>query len=188
MCSPQYLSQQSTDFDIYFPTKMTIEDTIDFQSLDRLLESFNLDSIASSHRFEKDLFDPTVEDQEATLSLISTPIKSEQMNNLQPRDLYTYFRDTSTVVPHISREPIPIEEQYNSSTNLRKFFKYDPMTGRERRPLLHEFIRQLLESDEYSHMIEYIDRKRGIFKIHKPKVVSELWKHVKGRNSDNSKC
>ncbi|CAF4932534.1 unnamed protein product, partial [Rotaria magnacalcarata] len=63
---------------------------------------------------------------------------------------------------------------------------YDVLTGRLRRPLLHEFIRLLVEYDEYSDVAEYLDRERGIFKLHKPDEVAELWKCVKGRNSDNN--
>ena len=64
---------------------------------------------------------------------------------------------------------------------------YDEKHGRERRPFLHEFIRMLLDNDEYSHIAAYIDRKHGIFKLFSSKEVAQLWKRVKGRNSSSSK-
>ncbi|CAF1665735.1 unnamed protein product [Rotaria magnacalcarata] len=47
-------------------------------------------------------------------------------------------------------------------------------------------ILNVLQYDEYSDVAEYLDRERGIFKLHKPDEVAELWKCVKGRNSDNN--
>jgi hypothetical protein len=94
------------------------------------------------------------------------------------KDIYTN-QQTSPSTPSS-----PID--YNCSTT-KKFRVFDDITGRERRPLLHEFIRLVLENDEYAHLAAYIDRKRGTFKLYKPKEVAELWKYVKGRNSDIGK-
>ena len=78
-----------------------------------------------------------------------------------------------------------ISELHLNSIDIKKFLVYDKTTGRQRRPLLHEFIRIILETDEYSHLAEYIDRKNGIFKLYQPDQISQLWQYVKGRNSDN---
>jgi hypothetical protein len=58
-------------------------------------------------------------------------------------------------------------------------------SGRKRRPLLHEFLRQLLDNRRYSSIATYVNKSQGIFKIHRRDVAASLWKHVKGRNSDS---
>ena len=60
-------------------------------------------------------------------------------------------------------------------------------TGKKRRPLLHEFLRRLVENEDYSHIAAYVNRKQGIFKIFDRKTAAALWQTVKGRNSDCGK-
>jgi len=59
--------------------------------------------------------------------------------------------------------------------------------GKKRRPLLHEFLRLLLDNTNYSHIVEYVDRKKGVFKFNERNEAAKLWQQVKGRNSDLSK-
>ena len=59
--------------------------------------------------------------------------------------------------------------------------------NRRRRPLLHEFLRQLLDNPNYSDIAEYVDKDKGIFKFYQRRTAAELWQSVKQRNSDSSK-
>jgi hypothetical protein len=207
MCRSQLLSQQSYDLDMYLPSAIDFEDTLLYQSADELTHSFEFDLVSSTHRTELDLFDPITNDMEASSILTNDgQLSIDNNNTFNKYDVNTYLYGRSTVVPHIENSstmnihfplsPVLIDKLNMSlpnsplspnRINIKKFLVFDETTGRERRPLLHEFLRLVLEYDEYSHMAEYIDRKLGIFKLHKPKDVSDLWKQVKGRNSDNSK-
>ncbi|CAF1413270.1 unnamed protein product [Didymodactylos carnosus] len=60
----------------------------------------------------------------------------------------------------------------------------DGTTKLKRRPLLHEFLRLLLDNPEYHDLATYVDPQKGIFKLHKPNAVADLWQYVKGRSSE----
>jgi hypothetical protein len=198
MSSLQFVSQQSDDLDMYLPSKIDFEDELFCSSVEMLTHSIDFNFISSAHRIDSDMFDPITDDMAASYAFT---MGEPYNNNFNKNDLSSYLHEPSTVVPHIPRESPPLSpasiDYSNMSSpgsplksaliDIKKFMVFDETTGRERRPLLHEFIRLILENDEYSNIAEYIDRKRGIFKLHRPKDVSELWKHVKGRNSDNGK-
>jgi hypothetical protein len=212
MCSPLFISQPSWDLGEYLPSELPFEETLAYQSPEGLIRSFKTNTLPPAHRIESEVFNPTNDDIEA-LSALSIDDLFSTMNS-DSDDITDYFHERSTVVPHIPNlssgselhvtyplSPSSINRSENqrrkmSSTSSplhlecadeRKFHIFDQVTGRARRPYLHEFIRLLLENDEYSYIIQYIDRKQGIFKLYKPKEIAELWKRVKGRNSDNSK-
>jgi hypothetical protein len=206
MCNSQFVSQPSWDLDIYLPSELDFEETLFYQSPEMLIHSINFDMPPLAHRIESNLFDPITDDVEASLALTDDELS---LINIDISDITNYFYEQSTVVPHIPNlsnqskmninSPLspspsvksnisqPNSPVYSNQFNIKKFLVFDELTGRERRPLLHEFIRLILENDQYLHIAEYTDRKQGIFKLHKPKDIAELWKHVKGRNSDNSK-
>jgi hypothetical protein len=202
MCSLQLVSQQSYDLDMYLPSKIDFEDELFCSSVDMLTHSIDFDFISSAHRTDSDLFDPITDDMAASSTFI---LGVPHNNSFHKNDVTSYLHEPSTVVPHIPGSPrrsqmngnfplspssidnINMSPPSSPSIDIKKFLVFDETTGRERRPLLHEFIRLILENDEYSHIAQYIDRKQGIFKLHKPNDVSDLWKQVKGRNSDNSK-
>lgn len=75
-------------------------------------------------------------------------------------------------------------QQNTPCISIEEWLIMDEASGRSRRPLLHEFLRQLLDNENFSHIATYVDRKRGIFKFQQKKVAAELWQIVKGRNSD----
>ncbi|CAF3746399.1 unnamed protein product [Rotaria socialis] len=158
-----------------------------------------------------ELFDPLNNDTEALL--LADEEFSSDAENFNSIDFSDCFLEKSKEIPHrpteksnstpnndkppsSSTENIHRSQKKNASSrksfassnygDVKKFLVYDVVTGRLRRPLLHEFIRLLVEHDEYSDVAEYLDRERGIFKLHKPEEVAELWKNVKGRNSDNN--
>ena len=190
----QFVSQQSDDLSIYLPYAMHYEDGIVCPSVEMLTASIGFDFPLSAHRMDLDIFDPIKEDMAASCAF--TMNEPDDTN-----DLNSYLHEQSRVIPHMPRDSFPTSPASKVSTHmsppssplkstsidLNRFLVRDETTNRERRPLLHEFIRLILEYDEYSYMAEYVDRKLGIFKLHRPKDVSDLWKHVKGRNSDTSK-
>jgi hypothetical protein len=77
----------------------------------------------------------------------------------------------------------PLDRQY---INLNDWHLTDE-NGRKRRPLLHEFVRILLENENYSHIAGYVDKRKGIFKFYEREEVAALWGLVKGRNGTSSK-
>ncbi|CAF0917844.1 unnamed protein product [Rotaria sordida] len=214
MWSPLFISQPSWDLGVYLPSELDFEDTIVYQSPEVLLRSFNINTASSAHRSESELFDLINNDMEAISTLTDSDILSIDDNTFDTMDVAAYFSGQCTVASHIpivdnkktlhDNKPLPVSSNraYKSQKknyvlsselcipskfmNIKEFHVYDNTTGRFRRPLLHEFIRLILENDEYSHIAEYIDRKRGIFKLYQPDVVADLWKQVKGRNSDNN--
>ena len=203
MHSTQYVSQQSDDMSVYFPHGIDLEEALLYQSPEVLMNLIDYGFLCSPHRTDAGLFDPVTDDMEASSALSNAELAAMDNKNSRKNDVRTYLREPSTVIPHTPSLPSKSKMNANSSPtsrsrkqsnispsspmNMRKLMVFDEVTGRERRPLLHEFLRLLLEREEYAHLIEYLDCKQGMFKIHKPKDVSELWKHVKGRNSDNRK-
>lgn len=61
----------------------------------------------------------------------------------------------------------------------------DENTGKIRPPLLHEYLRKLLDDPNYSHVATYIDPQKGIFKFHDKDMAAKLWQEAKQRNCDS---
>ncbi|CAF3249711.1 unnamed protein product [Rotaria socialis] len=211
MSRSEFVSQPSCDLSIYLPNELNIQESENYQSVETLMRLFGVNPLQSSHRMDVELFDPLNNDTEALL--LTDETFSSDVKNFKPIDFSDCFFEESKVIPHLSTgesnlrpndynpsspsaKSIHRSQKKNASSSkpfsssscdaIKKFLVYDVVTGRLRRPLLHEFIRLLVEYDEYSDVAEYLDRKRGIFKLHKPEEVAELWKNVKGRNSDNN--
>lgn len=206
MCTSEFASQSSWDLGMYLPSELKMEDYARFQSPEILLNTVNFNQIPPAHRMDPIFFDPINDDVEASSALSDNVLSSVDDNSFDMNELQGYFDEISSARPHQQNLSLnslnsPLSSAMNetsnmsppsspsspSNFNIKKFLVFDDTTGRERRPLLHEFIRLVLEHDEYSHIAEYIDRKQGIFKLHRPKDIAELWKQVKGRNSDNSR-
>lgn len=64
-----------------------------------------------------------------------------------------------------------------------KWFVRDSLTGKLRSPKLHEFLRSLLNSSHYTSYLSWLNKNNGLFKIHKPEEVAELWSKVKKRQT-----
>lgn len=71
-------------------------------------------------------------------------------------------------------------------SNLHEWYIRDE-NGRQRRPLLFEFIRNLLSNHQYSDIAAYVDKRRGIFKFYQREKAAQLWGLIKGRNGSSSK-
>ena len=62
----------------------------------------------------------------------------------------------------------------------------DSSTQKRRAPLLHEFLRLLLNNSRYQPYISWVNRGGGVFKMNQPIQVANLWKLVKRRRSQKS--
>jgi hypothetical protein len=66
----------------------------------------------------------------------------------------------------------------------REWLVQDSLSGRQRSPRLFEFLILLLEKSHYRSYASFTDRSKGIFQIHKPGKIAELWQAVKSRQSN----
>ncbi|CAF1006878.1 unnamed protein product [Adineta ricciae] len=66
----------------------------------------------------------------------------------------------------------------------KKWMVTDPRTGRRRPPLLFEFLLLLLQNPDYQSFASFKDRSKGVFEIHEPEEVANLWQQVKNRQSE----
>ncbi|CAF0980434.1 unnamed protein product [Rotaria sp. Silwood1] len=59
----------------------------------------------------------------------------------------------------------------------------DTLTGKLRSPKLDEFLHLLLNNSRYISYASWLNKATGLFEIHNPTNVIELWKRVKNRKS-----
>ncbi|CAF3625284.1 unnamed protein product [Adineta steineri] len=109
-------------------------------------------------------------------------------SNMQVQDESTCdFELTSSALK--TANPIEISQNPQQSGSQRidrnEWFIVSKVDGKKRPPLLHEFLRRLLDNQRYSHVAQYVDRRKGIFKFHQREEAANLWQHVKARNSDS---
>lgn len=72
------------------------------------------------------------------------------------------------------------------SSDLEELIIQDITSRRSRTPKLHEFLRLLLDNENYSSYASWLDKTDGLFKIHKPNQVANLWRRIKTRKSSAS--
>lgn len=68
-------------------------------------------------------------------------------------------------------------------TDLKEWQVIDIHTQRQRPPRLLEFLILLLEKSHYEPYASYTNRAEGVFHIHQPEKVAQLWEQVKNRHS-----
>lgn len=68
--------------------------------------------------------------------------------------------------------------------NRKEWQVIDAISRRARSPRLFEFLILLLGKIHYQFYASFIDYSKGIFQIHKPEQVAELWQAVKSRQSN----
>ena len=59
----------------------------------------------------------------------------------------------------------------------------DSLTQKRRAPLLHEFLRLLLNNPRYQPYISWVNKGETVFKMNQPIQVANLWKLVKRRRT-----
>ena len=67
-----------------------------------------------------------------------------------------------------------------------EWFVTPPSTQKRRAPLLYEFLRLLLNNSRYQRFVSWINEDEGLFHLHQPIQVANLWKQVKRRRSHHS--
>ena len=72
----------------------------------------------------------------------------------------------------------------DTSLNRKEWLVADPISKRHRSPRLFEFLLLLLNKPSYECYASYVDRSKGIFQIHQPEKVAQLWQAVKSRQSN----
>lgn len=68
--------------------------------------------------------------------------------------------------------------------NKKEWLLPDMNSARYRPPRLYEFLILLLRKPHYASYASFIDRSKGVFQIHQPEKVAELWQAVKSRQSN----
>ena len=129
--------------------------------------------------------------QPALMPSVASSFGSTQ---LAPYIPVTPFVPTSNCEPQTIKKSVKKKSNSSPSTRpaspdpprMAEWFLRDE-NGRRRRPLLHEYIRLLLENRHYSEIAEYVDKSRGIFKFYQREKAAQLWGFVKGRNGASRK-
>ncbi|CAF0810487.1 unnamed protein product [Adineta steineri] len=96
--------------------------------------------------------------------------------------------DTKQSLPLLTHSNDEIQEQSDDDFNeipfdAKEWFVHDSTAGKLRPPRQNEFLYKLLEDSRYSSHISWLDRNEGLFKIHDPNRVAELWIKVKSRQT-----
>lgn len=78
-------------------------------------------------------------------------------------------------IPFVSFD-IPLER--------KEWLITDAISKRQRSPRLFEFLILLLGKSHYESYASFTDRMNGVFQIHQPNKVAELWQAVKSRQSN----
>jgi hypothetical protein len=68
--------------------------------------------------------------------------------------------------------------------NRKEWLVQDRVSKRHRSPRLFEFLILLLGKSHYESYASFCDRSKGLFQIHQPAKVAELWQAVKSRQSN----
>ena len=178
-------------WDIYLPNELVEEKGLAYQSVDVLVEEFGRCVASPMQLDESELVDDTMTmPSECINELIRLRTSvSEHDDILEPSEVKP-VRRAPLMDTDVNARPAyspSFNKPVQKSSTFDPWVIIDPVTRHARRPLLHEFILQLLATDQYSHLAEYTDRKHGIFKFHDPIGVATLWSSVKRRNSGRSK-
>lgn len=88
---------------------------------------------------------------------------------------------TSSPVPSDNSDQVPPEV----SSNRKDWLVEDMVSKRSRAPRLIEFLVLLLRKPHCQAIASFTDRQKGIFQVHQPEKVAELWQSVKNRQSNS---
>ena len=176
------------DYDLYIqePFSSPVDDIFnDFPS-----------NVVSSNQRETPIFNPFDDDwscSESQIDQVLADLSAEPELTYDPRRddgfLAYLLKQSMATPPPLKSNTRTILRDQTPEPRLRRssWMIFDKTVGRERRPLLYEFLQLLLDDPNYASMAEYVDRRQGIFILRKPKEVARLWKDVKGRSSNASK-
>ncbi len=81
----------------------------------------------------------------------------------------------------------PIENvSHDIPTDPKEWLVIDRTSKRRRAPRLYEFLIILLQKPHYVSYASYKDQSLGIFEVHQPEKVADLWQQVKNRQSNQN--
>jgi hypothetical protein len=69
-------------------------------------------------------------------------------------------------------------------THPNEWLVTDRISRRLRPPRLYEFLYLLLQKPSYASYASYKDKSQGIFRVHEPEKIAELWQQIKSRQSN----
>ncbi|UJR21490.1 hypothetical protein I4U23_024574 [Adineta vaga] len=106
-------------------------------------------------------------------------------STIDPIDLLLEMIDSDSHYPDSNMPWIDIDSN-GIPFGLNEWLVRDPATGKLRPPKLYEFLRLLLDNRRYISYASWLNQDEGLFKIHKPTEVIELWQKVKARQTSNN--
>ncbi|CAF1124409.1 unnamed protein product [Rotaria sordida] len=79
---------------------------------------------------------------------------------------------------------VPDSSLHNMPINQKEWLVMDKGFKRQRPPRLYQFFLLLLENPYYASYASYTNKSEGIFQIHEPEKVADLWQQVKSRQAN----
>jgi hypothetical protein len=136
------------------------EPTSDKQEMD-IIDDFFMSEYCNNIHFDQELFSADSTEEDLVLSediqLTSNLIETE------PQDIQIMSQD------------IP--------THPNEWLVRDQISRRLRPPRLYEFLYLLLQKPSYASYASYKDKSQGIFQVHEPEKIADLWQQVKNRQT-----
>jgi len=79
----------------------------------------------------------------------------------------------------------PVESSSDDiPTDPKEWLVADQTSRRLRAPRLYEFLFLLLQKPHYASYASFTDKSHGIFKVHEPEKIADLWEQVRNRQSN----
>lgn len=138
-------------------------------------------SLSSSLDFLTDICDLIESDRfsvPSTNGIYQSEELSRSSNDISPNQSSENLTSTSPDSNGSSTENIPFDQT--------EWLIRDPSTNRIRPPKLFEFLQLLLNNLRYMSYATWLNKNEGLFQIHKPHEVAELWNQVKIRHTINT--
>lgn len=107
-------------------------------------------------------------------------------NEVQPAVVNTPISYPIPCEPVIEWKKPQIKKPIRDDFDPNDFLIMDE-NGKARKALLYEFLRFLLLNGKYSHIAQFVDRRRGIFRFVDREKAAKLWGLAKGRNGTSGK-
>jgi hypothetical protein len=77
----------------------------------------------------------------------------------------------------------PSDDDAKETLNFKEWIIQDDFACKIRPPKLCEFLRLLLSNSRYVSYASWLNENEGLFKIHQPMQIADLWGKIKGRKT-----
>jgi len=116
----------------------------------------------------------------------------EQNSDKQYKSIYQpntnkQMKEKSLLFPHMSRtdcQASPVDNNDEILFDSTEWQTDDLSKQKRRPPKLYEYLHLLLNNPRYTSYASWLNKEEGLFKIHKPMKVAELWEKVKARKTN----